>query len=306
MVIIMRKTRNNYEVIIGKRILYVYILTIGLFSILFGKLFSVIIVHGSFYNKRLESLTNKSITLGSSPRGRIYDRNYKVIVDNKAINTIVYKKEKGTTTEEMIDLAYLVSKHLDLDISKLNMRARKEFYLAKYPDICNLKITDNERELVKQRKLSNKDILELKIERITLDDVSVFNEDDLKASYLYYLMSKGYAYEEKVIKSGVNDSEFAYISENVNNLKGFNTRVDWERVYPYGDSLRSILGNVSSSSQGIPEEEKDNYLKLGYSLNDRVGLNYLEKQYEEYLKGEKNVYETVNLHEVRLVKEGKI
>ena len=118
-------------------------------------------------------------------------------------------------------------------------------------------------------------------------------------------MSKGYAYEEKVIKSGVNDSEFAYISENVNNLKGFNTRVDWERVYPYGDSLRSILGNVSSSSQGIPEEEKDNYLKLGYSLNDRVGLNYLEKQYEEYLKGEKNVYETVNLHEVRLVKEGK-
>ncbi len=304
MVIRMGRKKNNYEVIINKRIFFVYILTIGLFLMLFGKLFSVIIVHGSFYSRKLDSLTNKSISFGSSPRGRIYDRNYNVIVDNKAINTIVYKKEKGTTTEEMVSLAYLVSKHLDLDISKLNLRARKEFYLAKYPDVCNLKITDSERELVKQRKLSNKDILELKIERISLDDISVFNEDDLRAAYLYYLMSKGYAYEEKVIKSGVSDREFAYISENVSELDGFNTRVDWERVYPYGDSLRSILGSVSSSSQGIPEEEKDYYLKLGYSLNDRVGLNYLEKQYEEYLKGEKSIYEAVNSHEVRLVKEG--
>ena len=68
--------------------------------------------------------------------------------------------------------------------------------------------------------------------------------------------------------------------------------------------MRTILGTVSSSSQGIPSEDKNYYLKLGYSLNDRVGLSYLEKQYESYLKGEKNVYEAVNSHELRLVKEG--
>ena len=299
-----RKKKINYEKIINKRIFVILIALISLFSVVFIKLFMVMLIDKDKYNDKLLALTNKSITLNSSPRGRIYDRNYNVIVDNKAINIIVYKKEKGTTNKEMIELAYTVSPHLNLDVSRLTLRAKKEFYLAKYPDKCKKKIKSSEYEKVKQRKLSNKDIEELKIERISLDELNVFKDEDLKTAYLYYLMNNGYTYEEKVIRNGASDEEFAYISENNDKLKGFNTRVDWERVYPYGDTLRTILGTVSSSSQGIPSEDKNYYLKLGYSLNDRVGLSYLEKQYESYLKGEKNVYEAVNSHELRLVKEG--
>lgn len=299
-----RKKKINYERIINKRVFVILIALISLFSVVFIKLFMVMLIDKDKYNDKLLALTNKSITLNSSPRGRIYDRNYNVIVDNKAINTIVYKKEKGTTNKEMIELAYTVSPHLNLDVSRLTLRAKKEFYLAKYPDKCKKKIKSSEYEKVKQRKLSNKDIEELKIERISLDELNVFKDGDLKTAYLYYLMNNGYTYEEKVIRNGATDEEFAYISENNDKLKGFNTRVDWERVYPYGDTLRTILGTVSSSSQGIPSEDKNYYLKLGYSLNDRVGLSYLEKQYESYLKGEKNVYEAVNSHELRLVKEG--
>ena len=299
-----RKKKINYERIINKRVFVILIALISLFSVVFIKLFMVMLIDKDKYNDKLLALTNKSITLNSSPRGRIYDRNYNVIVDNKAINTIVYKKEKGTTNREMIELAYTVSPHLNLDVSRLTLRAKKEFYLVKYPDKCKKKIKSSEYEKVKQRKLSNKDIEELKIERISLDELNVFKDEDLKTAYLYYLMNNGYTYEEKVIRNGASDEEFAYISENNDKLKGFNTRVDWERVYPYGDTLRTILGTVSSSSQGIPSEDKNYYLKLGYSLNDRVGLSYLEKQYESYLKGEKNVYEAVNSHELRLVKEG--
>jgi penicillin-binding protein A len=299
-----RKKKINYEKIINKRIFVILIALISLFSVVFIKLFMVMLIDKDKYNDKLLALTNKSITLNSAPRGRIYDRNYNVIVDNKAINTIVYKKEKGTTNKEMIELAYTVSPHLNLDVSRLTLRAKKEFYLAKYPDKCKKKIKSSEYEKVKQRKLSNKDIEELKIERISLDELNVFKDEDLKTAYLYYLMNNGYTYEEKVIRNDASDEEFAYISENNDKLKGFNTRVDWERVYPYGDTLRTILGTVSSSSQGIPSEDKNYYLKLGYSLNDRVGLSYLEKQYEGYLKGEKNVYEAVNSHELRLVKEG--
>lgn len=296
----------NYEVIINKRI-FIFFIVIGVFSlVLFSKLFSVMIIDNKIYSEKLDSLMGKRITLNRAPRGRIYDRNYNVIVDNKAINVIVYKREKGTTIEEMIKLAYEVSKHLELDITKFNLRAKKEFYLAKYSDACKKKIAEKEKDLLKQRKLSNKDIEELKVERITLDELNIFKEEDLRAGYLYYLMSKGYSYEEKIIKSDVSDKEFAYISENSEKLEGFSTKVDWERVYPYGDSLRTILGSVSSSSQGLPSEEKDYYLKLGYSLNDRVGLNYLEKQYEEYLRGEKSEYQAVNSHELKLIKEGKM
>lgn len=299
-----RKKKINYEKIINKRVLVILIALISLFSVIFIKLFMVMIVDKDKYNDKLLSLTSKNITLNSAPRGRILDRNYNVIVDNKAINTIVYKKEKGTTNEEMIDVAYTVSSHLDLDLSKLTLRAKKEFYLAKYPEKCNKKIKSSEYEKVKQRKLTNKDIEELKIERISLDELNVFTDDDLKTAYLYYLMNKGYTYEEKIIRNDASDEEFAYISENNDKLDGFDTRVDWERVYPYGDTLRTILGTVSSSSQGIPSEDKNYYLSLGYSLNDRVGLSYLEKQYESYLKGEKSIYEKINSHELRLVKEG--
>lgn len=295
----------NYEKIINKRIYAFFVVIIFLFSILFFKLFMVMIVNSKEYDKKLASLTNKNVTLSSAPRGRIYDRNYNIIVDNKAVNTIFYKKSKGTKTKDMVRLAYKVAPHLELDFSKITLRAKKEFYLAKYSEICDKKITDDERELVRQRKLSNNDILELKIDRISLDEVNKFNEDDLRAAYLFYLMNKGYTYEEKVIKSEASDREFAYISESNEELDGFNTRVDWERVYPYGDTLRTILGSVSSSDQGLPREEKDYYLKLGYSLNDRVGLNYLEKEYEKYLQGEKSVYEAVNSHELKLKKEGK-
>ena len=55
----------------------------------------------------------------------------------------------------------------------------------------------------------------------------------------------------------------------------------------------------------MPVEEKDKYLAKGYALNDRVGLSYLEKQYEDYLRGEKAEYQVVNSHELKLTKEGK-
>lgn len=68
------------------------------------------------------------------------------------------------------------------------------------------------------------------------------NDSDNKAAYLYYLMNKGYAYDEKTIRTGdVTDEEYAYISENNEELTGFNTRLDWERVYPYGDTLKLFL-----------------------------------------------------------------
>ena len=117
-------------------------------------------------------------------------------------------------------------------------------------------------------------------------------------------MNKGYTYEEKIIKSNATDNEYAYVSENNYNLNGFNTKIDWERVYPYGETFKSILGTVSSSTQGIPADLKDYYLEKGYSLNDRVGLSYLEKQYEEYLHGEKPLYKVINSHETKLLKEG--
>ena len=301
----MKGKNINFDNKITGRFTFFMFIIICLFIILFIKLFFVMVVDYKKNKLDLAKLTSNYVTLGSSPRGRIYDRNYNIIVDNKAINTIVYKKEKKVSVKEMIDLAYEVAPHLKLDVTKLTLRAKKEFFLAKYPDLCDKKITALEKELLKERKLTNQDIEELKIERITDLELKEFSSDDFEAAYLFYLMNRGYAYEEKVIKSDVSDEEFAYISENNEKFPGFSTRVDWERIYPYGDTLKSILGTVSTASQGIPAEEKDEYLEAGYSLNEQVGLSYIEKQYEKYLKGKKAVYEVINSHELKLVEPGK-
>ena len=298
------RKRINYDKVINHRFIAFLVVILLFFSVLLIKLTSVMVVDNKEYSAKLNKLTNKIIEGGSSPRGRIYDRNYNIIVDNKSLKTITYKKDRGTTNKEMIDLAYKVSKILTLDYNKLNNRNKREFYYYLYNDKCNSLVTKEEQEKVKQRKMTTHDLEELKISRISEEELNKFNEDDLKAAYLFYLMNKGYSYEEKTIKSDASDYEYAYISEHNVELEGFNTKLDWERVYPYGDTFRSILGTVSTSTQGIPAEEKDHYLSLGYSLNDRVGLSYIEKQYEEYLHGKKDVYEAVSSDELRLLSEG--
>ena len=300
-----KKHRVNYKEIMDRRNLCLVFLIIVFFAILIGRFFYVMVIKTDAYKLLLDELTYDVVLGDSSPRGRILDRNYNVIVDNEAVNTIVYKRKKGTSYKEMIDLAYTVSDHLELDYYKISDRAKREFYLYNSDSHLEELISKDEWELYDMKKLSSLEIEELKIERITNKMLNSLNEKDLKAAYLFYLMREGYSYTEKVIKSDVSDKEFAYISENNGKLVGFDTKIDWVRVYPYGDAMKSILGSVSSSSQGIPAEEKDYYLNLGYSLNDRVGLSYLEKQYEEYLKGEKSKYQVVNSNELKLIEEGK-
>lgn len=299
-----RKRNNSFDNVINRRYVFLFWLIIGSFFLLTISFFKVMIIDNEKYNKLLDELTYDVVLGSSPPRGRILDRNHNVIVDNKAVNTIVYKRRKGTNYKDMIKLAYKVYSHLDLDYSKVSNRAIREFYLYNSKTNLDELISKEEWELYDMKKLSSLELEEFKLERISEEDLLNLSEEDLKVAYLFYLMRDGYSYTEKIIKSNVSDYEFAYISENNSELDGFDTKIDWIRVYPYGDTMKSILGSVSSSSQGVPVEEKDYYLKQGYSLNDRVGLSYLEKQYEEYLKGEKSQYQVINSNELKLIEEG--
>ena len=293
----------NYEKVINSRLILFIVIIIVLFSLIIYKTFSIMLVNNKKYQKELTRLTYSYVSGSSSPRGRIYDRNYNIIVDNKSLKTIIYQKKKGTTNLEMIEIAKKVVNHLDLDYNKLTERAKREYYFAKEKSECDKLVSEKEKEKVKQRKITQNELDELKLSRIPNDKIN-FSDEENKVAYMYYLMNKGYNYDSKIIKSNATDKEFAYISENNAELDGFNTQIDWERVYPYGDTFKSILGTVSTATQGIPAEEKDYYLGKGYSLNDRVGISYIEKEYEDLLHGEKPIYEVVNSHEVKLKKEG--
>ena len=298
-----RKKKTNYDKITKNRFIAFLIIIALLFSIMGVKIVNVMIFDNKDYTIALNNLTYTEVSGTSSPRGRIYDRNYNIVVDNKSLKTIVYKKEKGVSKVDMIIVAEKLVNHLDLNYSRLTLRMKREYLCAREPDYCYTLVTKKEKQKVEQKKMTTTELYELEVERVP-EERTNFDEFNNKVAYLYYLMNKGYAYDEKIIKSNATDKEYAYVSENNEELIGFNTKLDWERVYPYGDTLKTILGKVSTSTQGIPAEEKDYYLSKGYSLNDRVGISYIEKQYEEYLHGEKALYEVVSSHETRLIKEG--
>ena len=104
--------------------------------------------------------------------------------------------------------------------------------------INNKKITEKERELLKQRKITISDINNLKMERITDEELSNYDEKDKKAAYIYYLMNKGYYYDEKIIKTYASNEEFAYVSEHVKELDcyGFRARFNNKNILYTGDT----------------------------------------------------------------------
>ena len=126
----MRKKINN-EIIFKKKIKFMNYFIIMIFFFLIGSFFYVMIISNNKYKSKLEEISYKEVLGSSSPRGRILDRNGKVIVDNQMINVIVYKEDKKTSYKEMIELAYTVSKHLELDYHKVSDTSLREFYLYK-------------------------------------------------------------------------------------------------------------------------------------------------------------------------------
>ena len=294
------------EDVILKRYIFIIVIIFLCFGIIGVRLFSLQILSRDEYIVNLERAVEKRVESTSAPRGRIYDRNYNLLVDNVAVKTIYYKKENDITTKEEVELAYKVADLIEVDYSSLTDYRLKNFWYVQNKEDAKKKITDKEWKLNKERKLSDDDIVDLIFERISEEELSKFEDRDKEAAYIYYLMNKGYSYAEKVIKSkDITEKEYAVISENIDVLHGFNTKLDWERVYLYGDTFKSILGSVSSDTQGIPSELAEYYLDNGYSLADRVGISYLEYQYENYLKGTKAIYKVLSDNTYELVSEGK-
>ena len=293
--------KRNIKDIIEKRYIIMIIIICIVMIVLGLNLFFIQVIKHDFYVNKVEQLNRNVIFSNSTPRGRIYDRNGKIIVDNESVKVIYYEKPNGVTTKEEIEVAYKVADMIEIDY-ELEINDLKKFWILNNKEESNNLITDEEWRLLEERKLTNLDIENLKIERIN-DQLDEFTDKDKKAASIYYLMNVGYSYDEKIIKDeDVTDKEYALIAENINNIKGFDVRLDWNRVYPYGDVFKSILGNVSKT--GIPYELKDYYLNLGYSLDDRVGTSYLEYQYESILKGEKVSYQIMEDRSKKIINQG--
>ena len=158
------RKKVNFNHITNVRFMNIMIVTIVLFLIIIYRLYNVQILNSTSYKKSLDSLTVKTVTSSSVPRGRIFDRNYNLLVDNVGVKTIYYRRVNGTSTKDLIDTAYLLSKNIEVDSSKLEDINLREFYYVNNKEKVDSKITKKEWQLLKERKITNGEIEKLKLE----------------------------------------------------------------------------------------------------------------------------------------------
>lgn len=285
------KRKKRAQVPIRLNILFFFVFL--LFSALILRLGVVQIVYGEDYRREVER-TQDEIVSTPVPRGKIYDRFGRVIVDNTPQKAITYTRSKTTQPEEILDIARKLAQYIDIPDAeeKVTERDMKDYWILTHPEEAKKKVSEQERKKLADQGLTQKEIdkkvYEWTLDRITKQDLAQISKSELEVIAIKHEMESGYALTPQTVKSkGVTDREYAVVSEHLSELPGVNTTVDWDRKYVYDNTFRSVLGSVTEEDEGVPRERLDYFLARDYSRNDRVGKSYLEMQYEEVLHGKK-------------------
>ncbi|MGD6841330.1 peptidoglycan D,D-transpeptidase FtsI family protein [Bacillus infantis] len=284
-----------------------------LFSMLILRLGVVQIVYGDDYKREIERTEDVTVN-NPVPRGKMFDSTGKVIVDNTPQNAITYTN-KGASQEEMLKVAENLASLIQKDTEKVQERDKKDYWIMKNQEKADAKVSQKELDALKEKyeddKEFNKKVYDLKLDRITEEELNSLTDKDLEILAIYRDFTSGYALTPQIVKNkDVTNEEFAVVSENLQFLPGVDTTTDWERYYAFGSTLQSVLGRISKSDEGLPAEKVDYYLARDYSRNDRVGKSYIELQYEDVLHGQKAKVKNItdkggNLLKTETISEGQ-
>ncbi|TYR78985.1 penicillin-binding protein 2 [Priestia megaterium] len=320
------KQKKRKKTHVSFRVNTLFFIVFLLFSVLILRLGVVQIVHGENYKREVEK--TEDVTVNTPvPRGKMLDRYNRVIVDNQPLNAVTYTRFKGVKQEEKLQVAKEIAAIINLPVTttvfgdkdtkdtkdenivKLTERDLKDYWIATHPKAAAKKITDADRKKVENGELKEEDLYPLQLKRITKSELHSL-KDELEVIAIKSKMESGYELTPQIIKSGLNNEEMAIISERLATLPGIDVTTYWERMYTYDDLLSTLLGNITSPDEGLPRENLAYYLSHGYSRNDRVGKSYLEKQYENVLRGQKARIQHItdrsgNILDEKVISEGQ-
>jgi cell division protein FtsI/penicillin-binding protein 2 len=275
------------------RINVFFFLVFLLFVALIVRLGVVQIVQGEEFSKEVARTESDYASL-PAPRGKMYDRYNRVVVDNESVPAITYTVDKTTKAEDKIETAKKLAEYISYENEFLDKELKdrdiKDYWLASHPEEAKDLLSKKELEL------KPSETYKLQVERVPVGEVTAIkgNNQEKELAYIYTRFSSGYQYEPQVVKSlNLTDKEVSLVAEHLEMLPGVDVITDWGRSYPY-ESLQTIFGGVSSPEQGILQSREDYYTARGYARNERVGTSYLEYQYEDYLNPQKAKVEYVS------------
>ena len=276
---------------IPTRLNLLFAIVILLFMTIIGRLLYMQVVNKDFYEAKLASASQTRVTTGSA-RGEIYDAAGKPLVENTVKQVVAFTRSNKMTAADLKDISAKLLTYVTVSSPDLTERQIADYYLAD-PAVYKKTVEalpKDKRFDSDGNQLSESDLYNNAVESVSSSQTN-YTEDEKKAIYLFsQLNAVGNFATGNIQTDPLSDTQVALIASASKELPGISISTSWDRKV-LETSLASIVGSVSSEKSGLPAEEVDAYLKKGYSLNDRVGTSYLEKQYEEVLQGKRTVKE---------------
>ena len=298
---------NSHSIPIRLNLLFSIVIL--LFMTIIGRLLYMQVLNKDFYEKKLASASQTKVTT-SSARGEIYDASGKPLVENTLKQVVSFTRSNKMTATDLKEIAKKLLTYVSISSPNLTERQLADYYLAD-PEIYKktVEALPSEKRLDSDgNRLSESELYNNAVDSVPTSQLN-YTEDEKKEIYLFsQLNAVGNFATGTIVTDPLNDSQVAVIASISKEMPGISISTSWDRKI-LETSLSSIVGSVSSEKAGLPAEEAEAYLKKGYSLNDRVGTSYLEKQYEETLQGKRSVKEIHldkygNMESVDTIEEG--
>ena len=298
---------NSHSIPIRLNLLFSIVIL--LFMTIIGRLLYMQVLNKDFYEKKLASASQTKVTT-SSARGEIYDASGKPLVENTVKQVVSFTRNNKMTAADLKETAKKLLAYVEVSSPTLTDRQLADYYLADQ-DVYKKAVESLPRE--KRLDSDGNQLSESELYNNTVESIDpsqlTYSDDEKKEIYLFSQLNAVENFATGTIATdSLTDTQIALIASASKNLPGISISTSWDRKV-LETSLSSIVGSVSSEKAGLPAEEADAYIKKGYSLNDRVGTSYLEKQYEETLQGKRSVKEIHldkygNMESVDTIEEG--
>ena len=280
---------NSHSIPIRLNLLFAIVIL--LFLTIIGRLLYMQVLHKDFYENKLASASQTRVTMGSA-RGEIYDATGKPLVQNTVKQVVSFTRSNKMTAADLKDISKKLLTYVTVTFPELTDRQMADYYLADtevYKKTVEA-LPKDKRYDSDGNQLSESELYNNAAESIAANQLN-YSDDEKKAIYLFSQLNSVENFATGNIQTDpLTDTQVALIASASKKLPGISISTSWDRKV-LETSLSSIVGTVSSEKSGLPAEEVDAYLKKGYSLNDRVGTSYLEKQYEEVLQGKRTIKE---------------
>ena len=280
---------NSHSIPIRLNLLFAIVIL--LFMAIIGRLLYMQVLNKDFYETKLASASQTRVTT-SSARGQIYDAAGKPLVENTVKQVVSFTRNNKMTAAELKETAKKLLTYVNVTSPDLTDRQIADYYLADQ-DIYKKTVESlpSDKRLDSDgNRLSEATLYNNAVESIDVSQLN-YTDDQKKEIYLFSQLNAVENFATGTISTdALDDTQVALVASASKELPGISISTSWDRKV-LDTSLSTIVGSVSNEKSGLPAEEVDAYLKKGYSLNDRVGTSYLEKQYEDVLQGKRSVKE---------------